>query len=70
MQQFQLTDEQEFIELFKLLKAIDWAASGGEAKQMIDAGMVSVNQQVETRKRNKIKSGDLVSFQEHQVQVI
>jgi ribosome-associated protein len=51
---------REPIELHQLLKLADLAASGGEAKFVIARGLVRVNGQVETRKRKKIVSGDLV----------
>ncbi|EGO65069.1 hypothetical protein ALO_04723 [Acetonema longum DSM 6540] len=36
---------------------------GGQAKQMIDDGMVMVNQQVTLEKRKKIHPGDIISVQ-------
>lgn len=53
---------QEFIELNKLLKLMGLVDTGGEAKQVIELGMVKVNGQVEFRKRNKLRSGDKVEF--------
>ena len=38
------------------------ASSGGEAKMLIDAGKVKVNGDTETRKRKKLRSGDIVEF--------
>lgn len=49
-------------ELYKILKFEGLAASGGEAKQVISDGLVSVNGQIETQKRKKIVSGDTVEF--------
>ena len=37
-------------------------SSGGEAKHVIAEGLVLVNGEVETRKRKKIVSGDIVEF--------
>jgi ribosome-associated protein len=37
-------------------------ASGGEAKLVIADGLVMVNGKVETRKRKKIVSGDIIEF--------
>jgi ribosome-associated protein len=37
-------------------------SSGGEAKSVIADGLVLVNGKVETRKRKKIVSGDIVEF--------
>jgi ribosome-associated protein len=48
----------EYIELYKLLKLANLAASGGEAKYMISEGMVRVNGEVETRKRRKVVACD------------
>lgn len=50
-----------YIELYKLLKRENLAASGGEAKFLISEGMVLVNGEVETRKRKKIIPGDTVT---------
>lgn len=54
--------EKEPIELYKVLKLESLVASGGEAKQVIADGRVSVNGEVETRKRKKIFSGDIVAY--------
>lgn len=53
---------QEPIELCKLLKFENVVASGGEAKQVIADGQVMVNGLIETRKRKKIFSGDIVEM--------
>ena len=53
---------QEPIELYKILKFENMVSSGGEAKFVIAAGQVFVNGKVETRKRKKIVSGDIVAF--------
>lgn len=50
------------VELFKILKFEGLVATGGEAKLVIAAGQVSVNGEVETRKRRKIVDGDIVVF--------
>ena len=53
---------QEPVELFKLLKFESIVSSGGEAKHVISEGYVSVNGELETRKRKKMKSGDTIEF--------
>ena len=53
---------KEPVELYKILKFEGMVSSGGEAKQVIADGMVSVNGAVETRKRKKIISGDIIEF--------
>ena len=49
-------------ELYKILKFEGLVASGGQAKQVISDSLVSVNGQVETRKRKKIVAGDTIKF--------
>jgi len=58
MKEVQLTKEP--VELYKILKFEGLFASGGEAKSVIGDGLVRVNGQVETRKRKKIMSGDII----------
>jgi ribosome-associated protein len=64
-----LAIEQEPVELYKILKMVNWVASGGEAKFMITEGKVFVNQVVETRKRKKIYSGDLIEFDGNKIRI-
>ncbi len=59
----------KYIELYKLLKLANLVASGGEAKMVIEDLMVSVNGVIETRKRNKLKNGDIVSFAGEEIRV-
>ncbi len=53
---------REPIDLYKLLKFEGLVSSGGEAKAVVDEGLVTVNGDIETRKRRKINSGDVVEF--------
>lgn len=54
---------REPVELYKILKFEGLVGTGGEAKIMIDEGLVTVNGQVELRRRNKIKGGDVIEYQ-------
>jgi len=58
MQEIIITREP--VELFKILKFENIASSGGEAKAMIENGNVMLNGLVETQKRKKIVSGDII----------
>jgi ribosome-associated protein len=60
----------DFVELYKILKFEGLANSGGQAKLMIGDGLVSVNGDVETRKRRKIVSGDRIEFDGHQIEIV
>ena len=52
----------EYIDLSQLLKATGLAMSGGEAKMFVTEGMVFVNDEIEFRKRRKLRIGDVVVF--------
>lgn len=60
---------KEPVELYKILKFENMAASGGEAKHLISEGQVMVNGEVETRKRKKIFSGDIIEFGDEKLMV-
>lgn len=59
----------EYIELHNLLKLKGFFQSGGAAKQAIEAAKVTVDGQVELRKRCKIKAGQVVQYEGRSVQV-
>ena len=50
------------IDLYKILKFEGLVSSGGEAKAAIAGGHVLLNAVVETQKRKKIVSGDVIEF--------
>ena len=58
-----------YIELYKILKLENIAASGGEAKYLISEGLVRVNGLVETRKRRKTAAGDIVEYNGEQIMI-
>lgn len=68
MEYFELQGH-EFIELNNLLKITGLCESGGRAKVLISEGLVKVDNQVELRKRCKIRKGQLVEFNGEQVQI-
>lgn len=61
---------QEPVELYKILKFEGLASSGAEAKAAIDRGEVRVNNKIETRKRNKIVAGDILTFEQEQFKIV
>jgi ribosome-associated protein len=67
MVEFKLTGEH--IALFQLLKATHLCGTGGEAKMMIGEGRVTVDGEVETRLRKKIRAGQAVETNGEQVVV-
>lgn len=50
----------EFIKLQDLLKFANLVSSGGEAKERVQAGEVTVNGEVCTMRGKKIRPGDVV----------
>ena len=50
----------EFIELHKLIKLLDLVDTGGQAKMLIEDGLVLRNGVIETRKRAKIIKGETI----------
>ena len=52
----------EFIKLQDLLKLANAVASGGEAKERIQAGEALVNGEVCTMRGKKLRPGDVVTF--------
>jgi len=60
----------EYIELCKLLKAANLVMSGGEGKEVVAQGLVTVDGQLETRKRCKIRPGQTVEFTDNTIAVV
>lgn len=54
--------DAEFIKLDSFLKAVDAVSSGGEAKMLIQDGLVTVNGEIESRRGRKLRSGDKVAL--------
>lgn len=52
----------EYIDLLQFLKATGIAATGGEAKMLVDEGFVRVNGEDESRRRRKLRPGDRVDI--------
>ncbi len=68
MLEFELAGH-DYIELHSLLKVTGLCESGGVAKLLIADGLVQVDGAVETRKRCKIRAGQIVDFGDQQVTI-
>jgi len=64
-----VTIEKTPFELCQLLKFENLVQSGGEAKAVITQGLVRVNGEIETRKRKKLISGDVIEFAGNTIQI-
>lgn len=60
----------EFIPLIQLLKATNLVQTGGEAQIVVSEGEVTYNGNIDTRKRLKVKRGDVVEFRGTSIRVI
>jgi ribosome-associated protein len=60
---------KEFIELNKLLKILALVESGGQANMFITEGQVTVDGEVETAKRKKMRAGAVIHFMENEITV-
>ena len=67
---FELSEQDEYIELYKLLKAENLVESGGLAKNLIAEGYVKVDGEIETQKRKKIRRGMVVEFENDIIEVV
>lgn len=68
METYELKGE-EFIELIKLLKIMRISESGGQAKLMVEDGIVIRNGEPEFRKRAKLRSGDVIEVFEFKIRI-
>jgi ribosome-associated protein len=68
METYELNGE-EYIELIKLLKVMRVSESGGQAKVMVEDGIVLRNGEPEFRKRAKLRAGDVIKVFEYQIRI-
>lgn len=69
MEFFHLRAGEEFIRLGQVLKAAGFVENGGQTKEVIQDGFVSVNGEVETRRGRKLYPNDVVSYEENELTV-
>lgn len=70
MEILKLRENDEFINLSQLLKAMNLVESGAMAKEVIDEGLIKVDGEVETRYRRKLYNGMIVEFDHEQIKVV
>ena len=58
------------IRLGQLLKLADVADSGGEAKELLAEGAVSVNGEIDTRRGRQLVAGDVVAAAGVEIRVV
>ena len=60
---------EDYIKLGQALKAAGLVDSGVTAKLVIQDGLVKVNGNVETQRGKKLVSGDIVSFDDEEIEI-
>jgi len=58
--------DEDTIDLQDWLKLEGWVQTGGEAKFVVQGGQVTLNGVLETRRRKKLREGDVVMFEGRQ----
>lgn len=66
----EFTLSEEYIELIKLLKLLNLVESGADAKIAVEEGEVKCNNEIEYRKRKKLRTGDIVYFNNNSIQIL
>ena len=64
-----MSEENLTIRLDQFLKMAGVVESGGQAKVLIQSGEVSVNGEVDTRRKRKLRLGDVVELDGHEMEV-
>ena len=70
MKKIDYTLTQDFIELNHLLKLTGFADSGGAGGALVATGVIKVDGQLELRKRNKIRAGQIIEVADSQIHVL
>jgi len=67
MRKVEITSEP--VELYKILKFEGLVNSGGQAKSVIEEGLVTLNGEIEKQKRKKIVSGDVIRLWDQTIEI-
>ena len=65
-----ITIKDEFIKLGQALKLAGVVEDGVEAKYAIQDGLVQVNGEVDTRRGRKVYEGDVITFENQEIEVV
>lgn len=64
-----MQEKEETIKLDQFLKLAGAVRTGGEAKRLIQSGLVLVNGRIEMRRGRKLREGDLVTVENEEFAV-
>ena len=68
MQEVAIRDE--YIKLGQAMKLAGMVENGGQAKEVISEGRVTVNNETETRRGRKLYKGDVFSFEKEEARIV
>ncbi len=60
----------DYIRLDQLLKYVNIASTGGEAKIRIQEGEIKLNNEIVTQRGKKVKDGDIIEFQDLKFKIL
>ncbi|NOQ32247.1 MAG: RNA-binding S4 domain-containing protein [Helicobacteraceae bacterium] len=64
------TLNEDYIELYKLIKVLNLVDSGAEAKKVVADENVFRNGELETRKRAKITKGEVIKIADVTIEIV
>ncbi len=70
MHQHEFILREDTIELYKLLKVLRIAQTGGQAKELIRLELVGLNGAPEYQLRKQIKAGDVIQVQDNVITIL
>ena len=70
MKENTFTLKEDYIELIRLLKFLQWAESGSHAKMMVEEGLVAVDGKTELRKRAKLRKGQVITVEDQRITLV
>lgn len=59
----------QFIEMNKLIKFLNWVETGGMVRFVVESEMVKVNNKTELRLRRKLLPGDVIQLENFKVTI-
>ena len=65
-----VTIETETINLDQFLKWANLVSTGGEAKNIIQAGKIKVNQEIETKRSRTLNVGDISEYDRNRYKIV
>lgn len=69
MRPLPIRDAEKGLPLQAAVQIAGWAETGGQAKQIVQAGQVMVNGKVEPRRSHRVQLGDILAFEGEELEI-